>query len=215
MKYQYIAIEREYGSGGREVAELIGQKTGVPCYGRQILERVAETMHVTPDQIEDCEEKATGSMLYSLYAMSQVGTSTADMLPLEGKIYLAEQEIIREMASCGSAVFLGHCAVEALRGRKGVLRVFIRANEESKMARIRDAYGIEEKDIRKVMREFDRKRANYYNANTSRKWREAENYDIILDSGTLGTEQCAQILMQLLSAASREKGSGQKAETVL
>lgn len=200
MNYQYITIEREYGSGGREIAELIEQKTGVPCYGRQILERVAEKMHVTPEQIEDCEEKATGSMLYSLYAMSQMGTGTADMLPLEGKFYLAEQEIIRDLASHGSAVFLGHCAVEALRGRKGVLRVFIRAGEDSKTARIRDGYGIEEKNVRKVMQRFDRKRANYYNANTSRKWREAENYDIILDSGTLGTERCAEILIRLLSA---------------
>ena len=200
MQYQYITIEREYGSGGREIAEMIEQKTGVPCYGRQILERVAKKMHVSPEQIEDCEEKATGSMLYSLYTMSQVATAPMDMLPMEGKVYLAEQEIIQDMASEGSAIFLGHCAVEALYRRKGVLRVFIRAEEAVKIARISGEYGIEEKNVRKVMQKFDRKRSNYYYANTSRKWRDAGNYDLILDSGTLGTEQCAEILIRLLNA---------------
>ena len=87
MHYQFITIEREYGSGGREIGELIEQKTGVPCYGRQILERVARRMNVAPEQIEDCEEKATGSMLYSLYTMSPIAAAPMDMLPMEGKVW--------------------------------------------------------------------------------------------------------------------------------
>ena len=198
MKYQYIAIEREYGSGGQEIAERLAKLSGIPCFGREILERVAKQMNLSVDQIEDCEERATGSVLYSLYAMSQMQTGNADMLPLEGKVFLVEQNMIREMASHGAAVFLGHCAAEALQDRLGVLRVFIRSDEQDKAQRITDSYGIAEKDVKKMIQKFDRKRANYYQANTGRKWRDPEHYDLILDSGTLGTALCASILQHIL-----------------
>ncbi len=198
MKYQYIAIEREYGSGGQEIAEQIAKASGIPYFGHQILERVARDMDLSPDQIEDCEERATNSLLYSLYAMAQIQAGAYDMLPLEGKVHLAEQELIRDLASYGQAVFLGHCAAEALRGRNGVLRVFIRSDEKQKVERIRDLYGIKETNINKMIRKYDQKRANYYYANTSRKWRSPDNYDMILDSGTLGTKQCAELLLYML-----------------
>ena len=41
MKYQYITIEREFGSGGTRIGELLAKECKMPCYGREILECVA------------------------------------------------------------------------------------------------------------------------------------------------------------------------------
>lgn len=198
MKYQYIAIEREYGSGGQMIAERLAELSGIPCFGREILERVARQMNLSVSQIEDCEERATGSILYSLYAMSQMQTGNGNLLPLEGRVFLAEQKTIRDMAAYGTGVFIGHCAAEALQDRQGVLRVFIRADEKIKTQRIAETYGINERDIKKMIQKFDRKRANYYKANTNREWRSPGNYDLVLDSGTLGTEICTSILLHII-----------------
>ena len=64
--YKIIAIEREYASGGSEIGERLAAKLGIPCYGREILERAAQARGTTPEQIVHMEEATTGSFLYTI-----------------------------------------------------------------------------------------------------------------------------------------------------
>lgn len=199
MKAKYIVIEREYGSGGSCIARLLSQKTGVPCYGREILEKVSLENDMPIEQIEMYEENVSGSFLYSVFVMSKAATGDTDMLMTEGHIYVAEQAVIRHFANHGAAIFLGHCASEALKDYDGTLRVFIRcSDEEEKMKRITEEYGIEANKAESVKRKFDKKRANYYYANTLKKWDDLRNYDLVLDSGVLGVDGCVEVLKSLL-----------------
>lgn len=199
MKCRYITIEREYGSGGTQIAQLLSRECKVPCYGREILEAVAKRKGISVERIEQYEEKATNSLLYALVMMGRAQSGNADMLTTEGLIYLEEQEEIRKIAMEGRTIFLGHCASEALKDKEGVIRVFIRsASNEAKRRRIRTDYGIAEKDVDAVQKFYDRKRANYYYANTSKNWKNLNNYDIVLDSSVLGIEGCVSVLKGLL-----------------
>lgn len=93
---------------------------------------------------------------------------------------------------------MGHCACEALGAQTGLLKVYIRCSDvKAKKARIVSEYGIPEQDVDTVRRRFDKKRSNYYGANTGRRWTDAANYDIVLDSGTLGIEGCVKVLCSL------------------
>ncbi|MGM9662764.1 MAG: AAA family ATPase [Oscillospiraceae bacterium] len=199
MHTRYIAIEREYGSGGTRIARRLSEETGVPCYGREILEAVSRKYRLSTEEIEKYEETVTNSFLYSIYVMAQASSGKADMLSREGHIYIAEQAAIQDLARQGRAIFLGHCAAEALKGEPGTVRVFIRCSDESlKKQRIREDYGIPAQLLDSTQKRFDRKRANYYAANTGRKWDDCRNYDLILDSGVLGLEGCAALLRTLL-----------------
>ena len=199
MKYKYIAIEREYGSGGTKIGQLLAEQTGIPCYGKEILEEVAREHHVSLDTIQQHEEKNTGSLLYTMFLMSKVNSGDTDMVTKEGKLYLEEQKQIRKLAAQGPAIFLGHCAVEALKDKRGVVTVFIRCSKEEKQKRIREDYQIPEERIETTRKAFDRKRANYYRANTEKEWNNPQNYDIVLDSSRLGIEGCAAVLKGLLT----------------
>ena len=126
MKYQYITIEREFGSGGTRIGELLAKECKMPCYGREILECVARKYDISVEQIEQYEEGVTNSFLYTVFVMSKAQSGDMNMLSDEGKVYLAEQAAIQSLAHNGSAVFMGHCASEALKDRKGVVKVFIR-----------------------------------------------------------------------------------------
>ena len=196
---KYITIEREYGSGGTKIARRLSQRTGIPCYGREILEEVSRQYDISVDGIEKYEEKATGSFLYSIYALAQAASGNLDMLTTEGYVYVAEQSVIKQLAAKGSSIFLGHCASEALKETKGVIKVFIRCtSEDEKKKRIAEDYGITENQIDSTRRRFDKKRANYYYANTARKWDDLKNYDIVLDSAVLGINGCVEVLKGLL-----------------
>lgn len=199
MNAKYITIEREYGSGGTKIARLLSEETRIPCYGREILEAVSKAQNLSTDAIEHYEETVSNSFLYTVYAMAQASIGNADMLSKEGHIFIAEQEQIRQFARNSKAVFLGHCAAEALKDMGQVIRVFIRcSDEEQKKARIMEDYGIRREETESTRKRFDKKRANYYYANTGYRWDDWKNYDMILDSGALGIDGCVAVLKGLV-----------------
>lgn len=199
MKIRYITIEREYGSGGTKIARRLAEETGIACYGREILESVSKQQNLSIDEIEKYEESVTGSFLYTVYAITQAGSFNADMLTKEGHIFVAEQNEIRKLAANGKAVFLGHCASEALKDEKGVVRVFIRCSDaDEKRKRIIEDYAIAERDVERTRKRYDKKRANYFYANTTKKWNDINNYDIVLDSSSLGIDGCVDVLKSLI-----------------
>lgn len=195
MKFRYITIEREYGSGGTKIARRLSEVSGVPCYGREILEAVAKKQGIPVERINQYEEKATGSLIYSMFVMSRVPTGDPNMLTKEGKVFLDEQLEIRRLAMEGPSIFLGHCASDALRDQKGVIKVFIHSeNEEEVKNRIAKDYGIAPGDVESTRRFYNKKRAGYFRANTGNEWKDLKNYDVVLDSAKLGIEGCVNIL---------------------
>ncbi len=200
MKAKYITIEREYGSGGTAIARRLSEETGIPSYGVEILQAVADRHNVSVDLIEQYEESSHASLLYGLYAMTQAAGGKTDFLSTEGHLFLEEQKQILQKAREGKCVFLGHCASEALKDTEGVVRVFIRnSDEQEKNSRIRDEYQIPENQVEKTRKYYDRKRSNYYNANTKRQWDDMKNYDLVLDSAVLGEDTCVRVLKELLA----------------
>ena len=198
MKFRYITIEREYGSGGTKIGRKLSEVSGVPCYGKEILEAVAKKQGIPVERINQYEEKATGSLIYSMFVMSRVQAGDPSMLTTEGKVFLDEQIEIRRLAMEGPAIFLGHCASDALREMKGVVKVFIHSeNEEEIKNRITEDYGIAPAEVESTRRYFDKKRAGYFRANTGNDWNNLKNYDIVLDSSKLGIEGCVNVLRGL------------------
>lgn len=198
MSFKYIAIEREYGSGGTKIARRLAEQCGVSCYGQEILEAVSKSLELPVEQIERYEETVTNSFLYTTFMIGRAQEGNADMLSKDGHIFVAEQQEIKHLAALGPAVFIGHCASEALKDRK-VLKVFIRcSDEEEKRKRIAEDYGVQSARIDSVRKRFDSKRARYYFANTAKKWDDLRNYDIVLDSAKLGIDGCVSLLKGIL-----------------
>ena len=199
MKCNYITIEREYGSAGTKVARKLAEECGIPRYGHEILDEVSKEYNISPERIEQYEETVTNSFLYSVFIISRAQAGDPDMLANEGHIYVAEQLMIKKLAAKGPSIFLGHCASEALKDKKGLIKVFIRASDDMKRKRVKDEYNIPEKDAELVRKRFDKKRANYFYANTAKKWDDFTNYDIVLDSTLLGIDGCVNVLKGLFT----------------
>lgn len=201
MNIRYITIEREFGSGGTKIARCLSESTGIPCYGKEILENVSKKLNMSIDEIEKYEENVTNSLLYTIHMMAQANSGNPDMLTKEGHVFVAEQSEIQKIAKQGKAIFLGHCASEALKDETGVIKAFIRCSDDKeKQKRIIEDYGIEKSEVERVRKRFDKRRAGYYYANTARKWNDYNNYDIMLDSSILGIDGCVAVLKGLLSS---------------
>ena len=181
-----------------QIATKLAKECKIPCYGREILEELSRKAGMSVEKLEQYEEDATGSFLYSLYVMTKVQSGDTDYTDLKGKVYIAEQKIIKEFANEGPAIFLGHCAYEALSDRQNVLRVFIYGDEDDKRERISREYGIADSEIDSTMKKFNKKRSNYYKANTGLRWDDYHNYDVVINSSTIGINNAVLLLKGMI-----------------
>lgn len=193
--YRIVAIERQYASGGRSIGKKVARALNVPYYGKEILEMAAERNGQTPEYIAHLEETATNSMFYSFMAAYKATRGDNELLSPEDMLLFTETQIIKELAAEGPCVLIGRSAGCILKDRGDVLRVFIYADDEARIRRAVDEYGHDEREAAGILRKFDKRRANFYNVNYNLKWEDKAGYHICLDSGKLGIDKCAQIIL--------------------
>lgn len=195
MKYQYITIENETGSGGTEIANIVANECGLPCFGaKEILQKVSHDYSFSAEQIKEYEKSITGSFLYSYYVLQQIKNHNHSELPIEGQIYSAEKETIKKLASSGPAVFIGHCTAEVLKDSGNVLRVFIKADQEDKIRCFSDKYNLERGSPEGMLHRLDENRSRYYFFGSGKRWKNKENYDLYLDRSQLGISGCVDLI---------------------
>ena len=199
MPYRILTLERQYASGGRAVGKAVADALGVPCSNREIQEYAAERSGQTPEHLERLEETANTGLISSLQAAyARLARGERAALPPEGALLIAEAEVIRDLADEGPCVLIGRSAGCILRDRTDVLRAFLYADEEARIRRAVDEYGHDENEAPTVLRYFDRRRANFYNANYSLKWEDKAGYHLCLDTGRLGVAACAKVLLRAM-----------------
>jgi len=184
-----IIINREYGSGGRLIGKQVAEKLGVPFYDNELIKLTAEKSGFSEDYVRDAAEKKTQSLLYSLFLTA---------LPVTDQLFLAQSQVIKDLADKGSCVIVGGCADYVLKGRKNVIKVFIHAPQEERIKRIRDDYKEQTDDYKNYVTRMDKKRVTYYTYFTQFKWGRAGDYDIALNSAA-GVDVCAEIIERYVS----------------
>lgn len=184
-----ITIGRQYGSGGREIGEKLAKKLGIPFYDNKLLEIAAKESGINQEFFEANDEKPVNSLLYILS-----NTYSSDNLPFNHKLFLAQFEAVKKIASEGPCVIVGRCADYALRDNKNVVNVFIHAALDSRRERAVKLYDVPEKKADEVIIRIDKQRASYYNFYTCQKWGRVDNYDLALDSSLLGIDGAVELL---------------------
>ena len=191
MKNRIITISREFGSGGRTVGKLVAEKLGIPCYDAELISKIAQESGFSENYIKDASEYASGGFLASAFANRSFGPTNEDYL------WSIQQKVITELAEEGPCVIVGRCADYILRDKADLLKAFIHADQKFRAERIVNVYGETEEAPEQRVREKDKRRAAYYRFYTDMRWGVAHNYDICLNSGTLGIERCAEIISKL------------------
>lgn len=195
MKNRIITISREFGSGGRLIGKRLAEKLGVTFYDKQLLDRIAEESGFSREMIESAQKKAKNSFLYSLASAMGTGEAGPESLSLNERFFLAQFDTIRKIADEGPCVIVGRCADYILRGYPYATNVFIYAEEADRIRRAVNEYGVPEDQVRKMMKDTDKARANYYAYHTGMKWGNPINYNLCIDSGYLEIEDIVDLII--------------------
>ena len=198
-----ITIGRQFGSGGREIGEMLAKNYGIKCYDKELLSRAAKESGFCEEMIQNHDERPTNSFLYNLvmdtYSFGYNASSFVDM-PISHKVFLAQFDTIKKIAEEGPCVIVGRCADYALSDYKNVLNIFIHADEEAKIKRIKSRFDDVKTDdqAREMMNKKDKQRQSYYNYYSSKKWGRSDSYDLSINSSILGIDGTVKFIMQYI-----------------
>ncbi|MCD7889132.1 MAG: cytidylate kinase-like family protein [Oscillospiraceae bacterium] len=200
-----VAISRELGSGGRTIGKLVAEKKSIPYYDRELIDEAAKVSGIPSEYIEKSDQRVTSSLLYNIamgssYGYGMLEEASSQSIPITTKVFCAQQEIIRGYADAGSCVIVGRCADYILRDRDDVLRVFIYADMDKRIEHGVKEYGMQKETAHKEIARSDHERAHHYNMFTDRTWGDRRNYDIMLNSGEFGYENCAKIICEIMDS---------------
>ena len=95
----------------------------------------------------------------------------------------------------GSCVFIGRCADYVLKDRKDVVNAFIVSSLEDRIKTVTEREGISADKAKTLIKRIDKNRAGYYNYYTDQRWGDVSNYDICMDSGKIGMEGAADLII--------------------
>ena len=192
MANKIITISREFGSGGKYIGILVAKKLGIPCYDRDIIEKIAEESGFVDEFIKRVTEYAPSK---SIFAYSFVGRSATGE-SIEDKIFAIQEKVIRELADKGPCVIVGRSADYILRDYD-TLDVFIYAPTDDKIKRTMRFKNVGERVAKKLVKETDKKRSINYKYYTGKNWGERENYTVMLNSTDLGVEKTADFIVEI------------------
>ena len=198
MKNFVITIGRQYGSGGREVGRQVAEKLGVPFYDKEIITASVKETGLDAKIFEEMEERVTPSFLYSLAVGTFTPSALADTnyFSLNDRVNAIQADTIKRLADESSCVIVGRAADDILANQADCFNVFVHADLEERIRRASEEYGImgDRDEVEEVILKTDKRRSNYYNYVSGKKWSAVSNYHLALDSQRLGIDGCVELI---------------------
>ncbi len=180
-----ITIDRQYGSGGREIGKKLAERLGYKFFDNEIIQMTAGSTGFSPDFVQKNDEAMSNRLLYDLAA--QMYSYAPNTPSPKDAIFEGESKIIRALARGGNCVIMGRCADYILKDDFPCFRVFLQAPSDYRIQRIADTEHLSKDKAAAKIRQMNRKRADYYHYYTHRLWGIAGNYHLTLDT-SLGTD---------------------------
>ena len=185
-----ITISREYGAGGRSIGRRVAKELGIEIYDKDIIRNTVKESGLDAAVIErnDEEISRTDSILRMITPSAYIDQREA--------IHNIERRFILMLAQKGDCIIVGRCADQILEEANiEALNVFIYADDIHRAVRV--SHLIDSKnptDIQRAMKKTDAARRNYYQQFSGKRWGDAANYNLCLDSGLLGYDTCVKLI---------------------
>lgn len=182
IKPMVITISREYGSGGRYVGKLLAEKLGIPCYDKEIIVDTARESGLDIEYIKENEQIKND---FNIYYNN------------DDNIYLCESKVIKNLAM-KPCIIIGRCADYILKDRNDVYNVFLYSSMDKKIDRVTKYYGIDAEKAKNEINKVNKRRAKHYEYYTNQKWNDVGNYDLAVNVDTLGVENTALMIKNII-----------------
>jgi cytidylate kinase len=198
-----VTVSRLYGSGGSRVAARVATELGWTLLDSAFVERVAASLRATPAQVQAIEERVP-SLAERIADALALGSAEivsakldAPLPPTEERLVEVTRGVIEDEVRRGPVVIVGRGAPAALATRTDALHVFCCAPHESLVATVMAREHVPRDRAEHLVQDTNRQRAQYVRRYFERDWRDAANYDLCVNTSTLGVDGAADLIVHI------------------
>ena len=199
-----LTIGRQIGAGGLRVATLLSERLDIPMYDKNLLAEMAKASGFSTEVFLSSDERPRKRGLSALFsgsrAMSPLNESLSQRAVLgDDNLFSVQSEVMHALAAKGSCIFVGRCADYILRDCPNLLSVFITAPLDERAARVGADHGFSLPVARRFVSMEEKRRADYYNYFTFKKWGDSSSYDLCISAaGEDGRERAVELILLAL-----------------
>lgn len=199
-----ITIAREYGSGGHLLGEMLSTKLGLRLYDKDFIHLAAQKSGIDETYILK-NEQSIPSYLLKCVLSPNYGESLERSLSSDDVLFVSESKIIREIANKESCIIIGRCADYILKDEANVIKVFCYSDFESALVRCVSEYGMSEDEAAAAIKRTNHDRISHYEFYTGEKWGDPYNYNLMINTGSIGLEVACQLVEGLYENKQNKK----------
>ena len=198
-----ITIGRQYGSGGNEIGRKLAEELGIDFYDKNILRMNSDESGIKESYFHLADEKAGSRLLYRIVSgmtpEMREPSFGSDLISADN-LFRFQSEVLRKLAEEQSCVIVGRCADYVLEDADDIelVRVFIYADMDARIRRVREKELYTPEDVRKNVKRIDKERRNYYRYYTGRGWADPENYDLLINTSTTGIKGSVRMIEEYI-----------------
>lgn len=192
-----ICINREYGSGGRAIGEMLSDDLGIHYYDKEILKLASEDSGINENLFVNADGKYKAASLFR----GTSGAYNGELLSPDSSGFTSEQNLfnytaktIKDLADTQSCIIVGRCGGFILKDRPNVVRVFVYAPHDFRMEQAAKKKSLPPRELEKYVDRVNHHRAEYFHYYTGMEWYDARNYDLCIDSSRHGFEKSVEII---------------------
>jgi len=196
-----VTIEREYGSGGGEIAQLLAKHLDWKLWDQLLTDEIARLAEC-PKAVVEVREERTDPLYYRLFKSflrgSYEGSINAHKLKLvdSESILKITERVVQHAAKTGNSVIVGRGSQHFLRNRQDTLRVFLYAAREEKVRRLL-ARGKSEKEAEQLVDTVDRERADFIQRYFHVEWPDRAIYNTMINT-VIGDEAVIRMILEFI-----------------
>jgi cytidylate kinase len=195
-----IAISRQAGSNGTQIAREIGRRLHWPVYDNELIEHLSKELQVDVRKLENIDERPGSRLIECLEAFAAASTVT------EMTYFRRMLKLVFALGQRGECVIVGRGAAATLPPAT-TLRVRLVAERDDRIANIMRDEKLEKAEATKLLDSTDHARGRFIKDHFRKDWNDPLLYDIVLNGSRLTIDESAQIVVDtLLRMRSRSEG---------
>lgn len=199
-----VVVSREYGAGGSEFASLLGERLGWYVFDRDIIERVAERLHVATGVVERQDEQCPGWMARIASSLMISPPESPTVLDTSGvltpdAIAEAANAAILTAAKSPPVIIVGHGSQYIFRERPGTFQVRISAPVEARLERIMARDGGSREDAAAHARRMDNQRQAYVQRYYHHYWGDPLLFDAQFNSARVSIDEAVACVASVIA----------------
>ena len=191
-----ITIAREFGSGGHLLGERLSKELNIPLYDKEFICMAAKRSGIDETYIAQNEQSIPSFWLKCILS-NNCEQPLESSLSADDVLFVAESQIVQELAEKGTCIIVGRCADFILKDYPFVLKIFCYSDLKNAITRCIEDYGIPEQDAETEIRRINRNRIHHYEYYTGSKWGDPHHYHLMLNTGCIGLAESCNLVKEL------------------